>query len=420
MPESGELILILQKLAVVILIGFLIGMEREHARPEGEKIFAGIRTFPLISILGFCAALISSFTSPVVFVVLLFSFTLLVIAAYIYQSREGRYGGTSEISIIIVFLLGAMVFWNYIILSAILAVITNLFLTLKLQFHKFAGKINREDLYATLKLAIVTVIVFPLLPDKAYGPFDVLNPRMIWLIVVFVSGISFTGYILVRIIGADKGIPVTGLLGGLVSSTAVTVSLARKSKNDSSVSADLSAGILLATAVMYPRTFIIAAILAPSLVSEIWLPLLLLTAITLFISLFVIWKARHKNENNNIEFKNPFELKSALLFGLLFGIIIFASKAAQVYLGDAGIYIASGISGITSVDAIVVSLSELSIGGLQPKIIAAAIIIATISNNITKGIITMVLGSREIIKLISVGMGVIILVSAFYLVILFS
>jgi uncharacterized membrane protein (DUF4010 family) len=313
-----------------------------------------------------------------------------------------------------------MVFWNYIILSAILAVITNLFLTLKLQFHKFAGKINREDLYATLKLAIVTVIVFPLLPDKAYGPFDVLNPRMIWLIVVFVSGISFTGYILVRIIGADKGIPVTGLLGGLVSSTAVTVSLARKSKNDSSVSADLSAGILLATAVMYPRTFIIAAILAPSLVSEIWLPLLLLTAITLFISLFVIWKARHKNENNNIEFKNPFELKSALLFGLLFGIIIFASKAAQVYLGDAGIYIASGISGITSVDAIVVSLSELSIGGLQPKIIAAAIIIATISNNITKGIITMVLGSREIIKLISVGMGVIILVSAFYLVILFS
>lgn len=417
--ESEDLLILVQKLAIAIFIGLLIGLEREFSKPEEQKIFAGIRTYPLISIFGFCTALITSFTSEWVYALLLLGFTVLVTSSYIFSAKQGRFGGTSEISMIIVFMLGSLVYWNFIILAAVIGVIVNLFLTLKIQFHSFVGKISAEDLHATLKLAIITVIVLPLLPDATYGPFDVLNPRMIWMMVIFISGISFIGYIIIKFYGKDKGISITGLMGGMVSSTAVAVALSKKSKEHSELSGNFAVGIILASTVMYGRVLFVAFVLNPSIVSTLWIPMLSFTVAGLVISYFLNRKVKKESTEEGINFRNPFELKSALLFGLIFGVIIFVSKAAEVYLGEGGIYAASALAGITSVDAIVISLAKLAGGGLSLKAAAAAVILATISNNIVKAAIGFIFGAIEIRKYIVTGLGILTLVSVLYLLFIF-
>jgi uncharacterized membrane protein (DUF4010 family) len=406
-----------QKLAVAILIGAFVGLEREHSRPEDEKIFAGIRTFPLISILGFMSALISTITTPWIYFAMFLGFSALVVASHIFSAKEGKKGGTSEISAMIVFLLGSLVLWNFILLAAVIGVVVTLFLTLKFQLHSFVGKINEEDLYAALKLAIITVIVLPLLPDKTYDPLNVLNPRLIWYMVIFISGISFVGYILVKIYGQNKGALITGLLGGMVSSTAVAFSFSKKSKDQDELSLNFAAGIIIASTVMFPRIFFIVLVFSRSILGVLWIPLLVSTIAGFAVSYFFSNKLT-KKQNQQVEFKNPFELKSALLFGLIFGIIIFASKAAEVYMGTGGIYAASALAGITSVDAIVLTLSGLASSGLSEKVAASAVIIAAVVNTIVKGTIAMFLGSDSLKKYVVIGLGIITAVSAAMLVLI--
>jgi uncharacterized membrane protein (DUF4010 family) len=326
---SADLFILLQKLAVAILIGLLIGLEREHARSKDDKIFAGIRTTPLIAVLGFVAGLTASITSYWVYFVILAGFASLVTVSHVFSAKSGKPGGTSEVALLIVFLLGTLVYFNFIVLAAVIAVIVALFLTLKFQLHQFVGKVSEEDLYATLKLAIITVIVLPLLPDKTYGPFDVLNPRLIWYMVILVSGISFVGYVLIKVYGEGKGISITGLFGGMVSSTAVAYSLSRKSKDNESLSPNFAVGVLLASTIMYPRVFIVVLILNSAILPQLWIPLLLFTATGLVVSL-VMSKKFTNQKHEQIELSNPFRLKSAILFGIVFGIVIFAAKAGQV------------------------------------------------------------------------------------------
>jgi uncharacterized membrane protein (DUF4010 family) len=414
--ESDDLFTLLQKLGVAILIGLLIGLEREYSKSQNEKIFAGVRTFPLISTFGFLAGMISAFTSYWVFIFLFSGFSVLVVTAYVFSAKEGGRGGTSEISAILVFLLGSLVFWNFIILAAVIAVIVALILSTKFQLHTFVGKISMDDIYATIKLGIITVIILPLLPDETVGPLDILNPRLIWYMVIFITGISFIGYVLIKIFGKDKGIPLTALMGGLVSSTAVAVSMSRKSKSNVSLSDEFANGIIIASAVMYLRVLIVTSVLNISLLSNLWLPVLIFTAAGFAISYFFYKKGSEK-KTDSIELKNPFKLKSAVLFGLVFAIVIFASKAAQVYIGTGGIFAASALAGLTSVDAIVLALAKLSGENLSERIAVAAILVATISNNIVKAAIAYFAGSEELRKNTLLGLGVLVLVSVLYLVI---
>lgn len=413
--ESEDLFILVQKLVIALFIGILIGLEREHSKPKDEKIFAGIRTFPLISTFGFLSGFISAFTSFWVYVSMFIGFSALITTAHVFSAKEGKRGSTSEFSAILVFLLGSLVFWNYIILAAIIGVIVALFLSLKIPLHAFVGKINIEDIYATIKLAVITIIVLPLLPDETLGPLDVLNPRLIWYMVIFISGISFIGYILIKVFGKDKGIPLTALMGGLVSSTAVTVSLSRESKKNKSLSDEYANGIIIASTVMYPRVLIVTSILNVSLILKLWLPVLIFTA-TGFVTSYFLQKKQSNEKYEDFEIKNPFELKSALLFGLIFAVVIFISKAAQVYLGTGGIYAASGLAGITSVDAIVLSLAKLAGGNLNENVAIAAILIALISNTIIKALIALIAGSKELQRNTLIGLGIIIFVSVVYLI----
>lgn len=416
--ESGDLFIILQGIGAVIFIGLLIGLEREHSRAKDQKIFAGIRTFPLIGILGFLTALTSSLTSEWVYVSVLIGFSGLLITAYSNSAKDGRLGGTSEITAFLVFILGTMVYYGYILLPAIIAIIITMFLSLKIQLHTFVGKINGEDIFATLKLAIISIIILPLLPDETFGPLDVLNPRHIWYMVIFISGISFVGYIFIKLLGKNKGIVLTGLLGGLVSSTAVTFSLSKKSIIQPSLSYNYSIGIVLASAMMFFRVFIIVLVLNSALVSKLWIPLILFTIVGYIISRIML-KKELKNDLAEIGITNPFELKSAFIFGLLFAAVIFGAKAAQVYLGDQGIYAASALAGLTSVDAIVLSLSKLSSEQLVIDVAEKAVIIALISNTIVKIIITLIWGAPELKSAAIKGLGFISILPLIYLLTLF-
>jgi uncharacterized membrane protein (DUF4010 family) len=416
--ESGDLFTILQGLGAVVFIGLLIGLEREHSRSKDQKIFAGIRTFPLIGILGFLTALTSSLTSEWVYVAVMFGFSGLLITAYLTAARDGRLGGTSEVSALLVFILGTMVYYGYILLPAIIAIVITMFLSLKIQLHTFVGKISGEDIFATLKLAIISIIILPLLPDRTFGPLDVLNPRLIWYMVIFISGISFVGYFFIKLLGKDRGIILTGLLGGLVSSTAVAFSLSKKSVLQPLLSYNYAIGIVLASTMMFIRVFIIVLVLNSALVSNLWIPLLIFTIAGYIISR-IMYKKESKNDLTDIEISNPFELKSAFLFGLLFAAVIFGAKAAQVYLGDQGIYAASALAGLTSVDAIVLSISKLSKDNLVFLVAEKAIIIALISNTIVKILITVLWGSAELKKAVIKGLGFVLVIPVIYLITLF-
>jgi uncharacterized membrane protein (DUF4010 family) len=416
--EGDNLFILVQKLLIAIFIGALIGLEREHSRPASEKSFAGVRTFPLISIFGFVAALISVKTSSWVYFAVFISYGSLITAAHVFSARDGRPGGTSEVSALLVFILGSLVYWNFIILAAIIAVIVAAFLTLKIQLHRFVGKVSEEDLYAIIKLAIVTVIILPLLPNYTVGPLNVLNPRMIWLMVIFISCISFTGYILIKILGKEKGITITGLLGGLVSSTAVTFSLSKRNKENEILAPEFAVGIILASTIMFPRIFFIVLVLNSSLITDIWLPLSIFTIAGLAVSYYMMKNIKKGKNQDSLELKNPFKLRSALLFGLIFAVIIFISKAAQIYLGNSGIYAASALGGLASVDAIIISLTQLLSRKIDPNIVTIAVIIVIISNNIIKILIPAIWGTKQLTKEVFRGLGIISLTAAVYFLII--
>lgn len=416
--EAGDLFTILQGLGTIIFIGLLVGLEREHSRSKDQKIFAGIRTFPLIGILGFVTALAASITSELIYVAVLLGFSGLLVTAYLSAAKDGRLGGTSEVTAFLVFILGTMVYWGFLLLPVIIAIVITIFLSLKLQLHTFVGKISGEDIFATLKLAIISIIILPLLPDRTFGPLNVLNPRLIWYMVIFISGISFVGYIFIKLLGKDRGIVLTGLFGGLVSSTAVAFSLSKKSVQQPLLSHNYSIGIVLASTMMFIRVFIIVLVLNSALVSNLWIPLLIFTVTGYGISR-MMFKKEVQNDLTEIEISNPFELKSAFIFGLLFALVIFGAKAAQVYLGNQGIYAASALAGLTSVDAIVLSISRLSTENLIFLVAEKAIIIALISNTIVKMLITVLWGSVELKRNTIKGLGYLLLLPVIYLLTLF-
>ncbi len=416
--ESGDLLIVLQGLAAVIFIGLLIGLEREYSRAKDSKIFAGIRTFPLIGILGFTSALIASITDTWIYIAIFIGFSGLSIAAYLTAAKEGRLGGTSEISGMLVFILGSLVYWGYFLLPAVIAIIIASFLSLKLQLHSFVGKISAADIYATLKFAIITLIILPLLPDKAFGPLNVLNPRLVWYIVILVSGLSFIGYVLMKLFGKDRGIVLTGLLGGMVSSTAVAYSMAKKSKQELTLSSNYATGVILASSVMFVRVLIIVAIVNQNLLSSIWLPLIIFALAGFIITTFFFRKMQSEILTEEI-LKNPFELKSAFLFGAVFALIIFITKAAQVYLGDSGIYAASALAGLSSVDAIVVSISNLVSEVIPVSVAIKAIIISLIANTFVKMIITVVWGSDEIKRIATKALGLLLIIPVLFLIYLY-
>jgi len=415
---TEDLYMLWQKLAITILIGLLIGIERERRKKIGEKSFAGIRTFPLIAILGFLSALISSIIRTELYIVFFFVFGCLVAVSYYFSTKKGGVGGTNEITLLLIFVLGSLVYWDYILLSGAVAVILIIFLTFKTEFHAFAGKIEQEDIYATIKFAIITIIILPLLPDQTYGPFNVLNPRTIWYMVILIAGISFVGYIIFKLIGAHRGIQLLSVLGGLASSTATTLSFTHQSKMNTSLSRNFAAGIVLASTIMFPRILLIIFLVHQPLAEILLVPTAIFTLVGIVISFF-LWRKTTTVPTEELNLTNPFRVFTALKFGLLFAVILVLSSAAQHYSGDSGVYITSIFAGFADLDAIALSMADLVRNTISIHVAATGIIIAFAANTVVKLGIASIFGSKELRKYSAIGFSVLIVVLLAYLIFVF-
>jgi len=389
------------RFGTALAIGMLIGLQREHSHGRGhEEVLAGVRTFALMSLIGCTAALAAEKAgSPVVFITVLLLVGILIAIGYFVTAKQGDIGLTTEMASIVTVMCGALCYWEYWLLAAAIGVITTILLSLKLEMHAFAQKLTREDIYATLKFAVIAVIILPVLPNASYGPppFDALNPFKIWLMVILISAISFLGYVLFKLIGARYGLVLTGLLGGLVSSTAVTMSYTQQAKALPSNVRGFAQGIVLAWTVMFLRVLVVVFLFSPTLGEALWLPISAAAVVGLAFASLLFFKGRSDEKGETVSFSNPFELGPAIKFGLLYGFILLIVRAAQLYLGNMGTYVAGLLSGIADVDAITLTMIELSGKGDFPFSPAArTIVLAVTANTLAKSAIVMAGGPREL------------------------
>ena len=403
------------RFGAALLIGALIGLEREFVQQRAEhREFGGIRTFALLGLLGAGAAYYSDRYGIILFITVYLGTILLVWAGAIGSAIRGiEEGITTEVAAMLVPLLGAMMVWGESELAGAIGVVAALILALKPRLHGLARQMSAEDLRATLQFALITAVILPLLPNEGMGPYAVINPYQLWLLVVLVSGIGFLGYVLIKLLGAQRGIGLTGLLGGLVSSTATTLSFAGRSKQEEGLSNVLAQGILLASCVMFPRVMVEVAVVNPALVSRLIVPVgsMFLTGVGAVV--FLWWRGRGSvvSEPESVTLSNPLKLSTAVGFGLIFAVVLVAVRAANEFFGSTGVFIASALTGLTDVDSITLSVSELALSGdLGEGVAVVAIILAMLVNTLVKGVAAWTLGSKPLRRVIAGAFGLVILI----------
>src|SRR3990172_7406719 len=337
------------RFGTALAIGFFIGLQREFSHGgEGKTIPPGERTFPLLALSGALGAMASEqFAQPLIFFGLLLAVGLLVVAGYVFKAQNGHFGMTTEAAILVTVLLGGLCYWNYVGLAIAIGVVTTVLLSIKWETDRLVEALTRQDVIAALQLAAITAIVLPLLPNRSLlpPPFDILNPFQVWLMVVFISGISFLGYVLIKLTGSQNGIGATGVLGGLVSSTAVTLSFARRSMKESKVVLGLAVGISAAWAIMFGRIMFQIAVIHAALLSLAWLPLAASGLAGFVFAAYLIMSPRSAGRGR-VEFSNPFDLGEALRFGVLYAFILVVARSSQLYLGDQGVLLSSFVWGL--------------------------------------------------------------------------
>ena len=402
------------RFAAALGLGVLIGLERERSKTEAS--FAGVRTFGLLALSGGVAAYVGSVMGQPWFALAIFAAVAgLVIIAYAVTAQRGDLGVTTEVSALLSFLFGFLCVSDQVLIAASLAVASGGVLALKQWLHRLAGRIETADVEATLQFAIVSIIILPLVPNQNFGPppLDVINPYKIWLMVVLISGLNFTSYLLVKVVGTEHGIALTGVLGGLVSSTAVTLGFAQRSVLEPRRASPLALGILIAWTVMFFRVVVLVAAVNRGLVPQLGVAMAALGLSSLAIC-GLLWRRQPAAETATVSAgANPFELGAAIRFGLLFGVITVVAKAAQVYLGDTGLYLAGAVAGLTDVDAIALSMAQLSLAAPgNSEVAAITIVIAVASNTLFKTGMAGFLGAPSLRRIIVPAAGAIVAAGA--------
>lgn len=399
---------LIQTFLISLAIGALIGIEREHSH-VGKERFGGLRTFVFISLFGTTTAMIAELYTPFILVAAFLGIILIISLSYIatvYVKKE--VGLINEIASFITFILGVMCYMReFQYLAIILAIVITTLLATKRMTHEFAQKLRDVEVLDTLKFAIISLVVLPLLPDRdmvlinLYNNNLTLNPFEIWLMVVFICGISFVGYVLMRVLGAEKGIGITGMVGGLVSSTAVTTTMAEKAKENNLLLNACVFATIIASAVMFVRIIVEVAVVNKSLLPYVLIPLLAMAGIGILLAAWAWRKKKHTDkEKAEMELKTPFSLIPALKFGMFFALVLLVSQAANIYFGDVGIYAASIFSGLADVDAITLTMASMANAEISSKTAVTAIILAAMSNTVVKFAIAYFFGTRKFGKFV--------------------
>ncbi|HJR23705.1 MAG TPA: MgtC/SapB family protein [Dongiaceae bacterium] len=406
----------LQNFAIAILIGALIGIEREKRR-ETETTIGGIRTFVLLAMLGavggFLAAQFDS-VWPLLTVVVVVGVT--VVAGFLIDAddREGRIGLITELAAVAVTLLAGLATLNHPLLAVCLGIIVAALLAYKKPLHGLIDKIGWDDIFAGLRLLIASFIILPLLPDRTVDPWDALNPRKLWLLVVMISGLSMIGYVATRWLGSSRGTVVTGLTGGLASSTAATLAFSRQSKENDDVQAAqmLAIGTLIAWAVMFARVMVISFAVYPALLRDLAVPMSAMGLACLASAGVLLWRQRSdaaSSKAGEIAVSTPFTLTQAAKFGLLFAAVLLVVKIVSDLELPGGLYVVAALAGLTDVDAISLSMAQHARGGAT-LVATIAIVIATLANTVVKAGMAASIGSAGYRRLILAATGLIAVV----------
>lgn len=406
-------------LAFAILIGAGVGLEREYVKNTGRSIksFGGIRTFILAAMLGFVATFLHLQNIPWVLPVSFLGVISLILASHFKDDSPDI---TSEMAALITFILGCLCALNMVLPAASIMVVMIAVLYSKQSLHAWIHRITPEEIQTAVRFALITLVILPHLPSQIHWPenikntlfflpLDLINPAKIWLVVVLVSGIGFVGYLLSRIWGSTKGLLLTSISGGLVSSTAVTMNYSRQAIR-SNCPAWLAIGILLACIIMWPRILVEALIFSPALAGKLSAPFgfIVVLGIVWLVYLYFVHR-RIQRQTDSVELPNPLSLKDGMLFALFYLAIQLISWTGQKYLGDWGLFSVALLSGLTDVDAITISTAQSVAQGLSLKTGALAVYLAAVANTMVKAGIVLALAPRELAKLALPGFALMLL-----------
>lgn len=395
-----------------LLLGALIGIEREkHNMRQGFGI-AGVRSFVMLALIGAAAGFMSTTLAlPWVLPAAIVAAAAAIVAGYVAgtKKRPESIGITTELASIFVCLLGAMVTSGYRDLGIGLGVVAAALLAYKVPLHDMVGRIGWDDVLVGMRLLLATFIVLPLLPDRTVDPWHAINPYKLWLLVLLISGLSLVGYVASRWLGPRRGLVLTAVTGGLVSSTAVTLAFARQSADDGAPRRRLAAGALLAWAIMSVRVVVAASIVNPALFAPLWPPC---AVMALFAGaaawIFLLRDTDGGAVTTEVPLKNPFSLVSASKFGLLFAAVQLLLALARLHLPESGTYTVAVLAGATDVDAITLSMAERSRAQAESVAVAvAATMLASFSNTAAKVAMAAFMGRKLTGYVLPVGAAMI-------------
>ncbi len=389
---------LLTRLGLALAIGLLIGVERgwrERDQAEGERT-AGLRTFALIGLLGGVWGALHALVGPLPFAAAFLAFAGgFTLFKWRESEREGDFGATTLIAALLTFALGSLAVLGDMTVAAAAAVAMAALLAAKRWLHGWIETLTWEELRATLILLAMSFIALPVLPDRGFGPFAALNPHGLWLMTIAIAGVSFIGYVAVRVAGTRYGTLVAGVAGGLVSSTAVTIDCARKAKAEPDTARIELAGALAASAIMFLRILVIVALFGPGHLALLAAPLVAAALILVgaAVAFGARWTEEHGDSDRHKHFRNPFELVSVLRFAALLAVILVASKGLIVLFGGSGAVGAAAVAGLADVDAITLSITQVHGAAITGAEAAIAIFVAALANSVTKTGIAFVAGT---------------------------
>jgi uncharacterized membrane protein (DUF4010 family) len=390
LPPDGAHILF------VLFLSFLIGLEREERKASDDHYaFGGVRTFPLIGLIGYSMAVLSG--GELLPQVLGFAVVagFLMISYWHKLTSSGYSGVTSEMSGLATYLVGALVYRDMFWIATTLTVSSILLLELKSGLENLPKRIETTDILTFAKFLLLSAVILPLLPNTQFSQFQI-NPFKTWLVVVAVSAVSYGSYVLQRLTKGQGGVILAAILGGAYSSTVTTVALARRSMHEEQPHL-FAGGILIASGMMYLRLAILLALFNRELMNRLALPFVVLAGLAIGVGW--LWSRRGDASALKVirefEPKNPLEISAALLFALLFVALLVATHLAIEYMGEAGVYTLATIMGVTDVDPFIMGLTQAAPTLTPLQVATSGILVAASSNNVVKGIYAFALSSRQ-------------------------
>jgi uncharacterized membrane protein (DUF4010 family) len=418
----------LVEFGVALLIGALVGIDRERKQADDPGgAIGGLRTFILLAEAGAVSAWLGlQLDSPWIFAAAGLVAGALITAGYLAYTlkHDDSYGLTTEVAAVVVFLLGGLIVYGYRDLAVVLGIATSAILAYKAPLHGLVAKLSEEDVYAGLKLLIATFIVLPILPDKPIDSWGAIIPSKLWYLVILISALSLAGYVASRWLGAYQGTVLTGFFGGLASSTAVTLALSRRSKEQESagLANGLAAGVLIAWTVMFARIAVEVAYVHPPLLRVLAWSLGSMGLAVAIVAVVFYFLARKSAEiaAESVPLKNPFSLTSAFKFAVVFTAVLLAVKLVQTYWPGQGFYVVAALAGLTDVDAITLSMAEYAKSGGEEqaaqigaaRVAATSIGIAAIANTLVKCGLVVFLGSWAVSWRVMIATGLVLSVGA--------